>query len=122
MCNNIIGTILPFLPDSIKNKIKTKLDNVKLDDMSKIDDQVNKSNAILFNKTLLYLGSLLSVALLVTFLLSYIYDLDYFILVVKSLIILCGIALVEFIFLFYISKNFIMADPNQAISLVINAI
>jgi hypothetical protein len=122
MCDNVIGSVLPFLPDGIKNKIKTKLDNVKLDDMSQIDDKVDKSNTVLFNKTLLYLGSLLGVALIITFILSYVYDIDYFILVVKSLIILCGIALVEFIFLFYISKNFIIANPNQVISLVLNAI
>lgn len=109
---DLTDTVMALLPENIKNLLKIKINDVKLGDMSKEDNDVKESNKKLLLKAGKVLSTLLVVSLLTAFIIAKMYNFDIMDILSKNLVLLSGIALVEFIFLTYIAANFISADPN----------
>lgn len=112
----IVDDLLSFptslLPDEAKYKLITYLDNVKLSDMTQSDQNVTNNNNELLKISGITLGSMLIISIIIAYIISKKYELDFPFTISQNLILLCGIALVEFIFLKYVLTNFISANPN----------
>ena len=108
----------------------SKLDNLKPSDHDVDEDnKVEKNNLILLNKSFKYIGAMLIIGLIVVFILSlYKYKnmkdaLKYFgNIIIKNLIMLTGIAIVEYIFLNAVAAQYISADTNIIIKEIIDNI
>jgi len=112
----IVDSLLSFptslLSDDTKQKVKTYLTNVKLGDMTQADETVSNNNNDLVRTAAILLSSMLVTIIVITYIISKKYELNFPEIIGQNLILLCGIALVEFVFLKFVARNFISANPN----------
>ena len=80
--------------------------------MTVADKKVNDNNTQLQVKAGVILGILLVVSLVTAWYISEKYKLNLPFILSQNLILLCGIGLVEFVFLKFIAANYISANPN----------
>ena len=104
-----------LLPEPVLDMIKNKLNDIKLQDMSKEDAEVSHKNSSLLKLAFTVLGILVVVAI----------GAVYFIatsngfssheiteIYVKGFIILVCVGIVEYIFLKFIAREYLSTDPN----------
>lgn len=101
-----------LLPQEITSSLKEKLQKTNLGDMSKEDEKVAQHNAALLKKALTFIGILNAVVLAVVIGLAYKYDLNLMEILVEGFLILLCVGLVEIVFLYFIARKYISADPN----------
>ncbi len=112
LIDDIMDSYVLLLTNEQKTYIKDYLKDVKLEDMSKQDEDVRKSNRLLKNNTFFILGALVIFVFLVTSTISYYKGYNYFKIIVKNLVLLAGIGLVEYLFLVFFGSRFISANTN----------
>ena len=110
--DELLGFPSALLSDDIKKKLITYLNDVKLSDMTVADKKVSDNNTQLLQKAGIILSILLVVSLVASFYISKKYNLNFPFILSQNLILLCGIGLVEFVFLKFIAGNYISANPN----------
>jgi hypothetical protein len=111
----LIDTLIPnlnLLPQSSYNILKNNVNNIKLANMDKEDAEVTNANNELLKKSAKVLGIVLVLSLAFSYYMCNKYNLDFNDLLYHNLILVGCVALVEFMFLNLIAKNYISADPN----------
>jgi len=116
------GTKL-LLPENIRAKIKTILDEkLKIPDMSQQDQDSADKNKKLINQSMLIFGILLAVGVTAIGIIWYFYRYSFMRVLKYSFLILCVIALTEFIFVTFVIKNYRLIDQNYLNYLVIDTL
>ncbi len=110
--NEFTDLIKNFTSPNIRFELIKEINNIKLPNMDKEDEEVKLNNKKLLVKSGKYLGMLFAVSLLIVIAICYIYNLNFVEILSQNLILLCGIALVEFLFLRFVIAKYISADPN----------
>jgi hypothetical protein len=111
----LIDTLTPnlkLLPQPVYNILKNNVNNIKLANMDKEDAEVTNANNELLKKSAKVLGIVLVLSLAFSYYMCNKYNLDFNDLLYHNLILVGCVALVEFMFLNLIAKNYISADPN----------
>jgi hypothetical protein len=90
--------------------------------MNIADNIVENENNILLKQSAKYLGTLLVVSLVISYYICKTYDIDFNELLIQNLILLCGIGLVEFLFLTFVISKYVAANPNLIIKKVLQLI
>lgn len=99
--------------------VKTSL---KAPDMSKEDDEVAKSNSELLKKAIKVFSILVGLSVFVVVMLWLRSRFDAVDVVKSSVFILALVALTEFLFVTYVSQNYIMVDSNYVKYVVLTAL
>ena len=110
--NDLFDNIVSILPESLKGIIKEQISSIKLADMTKVDKEVAVQNHELLLSSAKVLGGLLIVVLIGTYWLASMYELNYHEIISQSILLLCCIAFVEYVFLTFIIQKYISANPN----------
>ena len=110
--SNFTDLIKNLMSPVVKTELIKELNVSKLPNMNEEDNKVEQDNNILLFKSGKLLGLLLAISLIVAIGICYIYNLNFIEIFSQNLILLCGIALVEFLFLRLVISNYISADPN----------
>ena len=101
-----------IIPIKDANNIKSEIDSVKID-LAKQDQEARENNAKLLKQAAIAIGILLVTCLTASFIISKKFDFAFGSIVKSNLIILIFVALTEFVFLTFVVKNYISADPNH---------
>jgi len=110
---NELGGSLPILLDGLPQRdIIKSLDLVKLDDMKEADETVKKINDKIIHNSLVIFTSFFAVSLVICLSICIYFKLDIVEILSTNLLLLGGIALVEFVFVNFIIRNYISADIN----------
>lgn len=109
---DLLENITTFASDDIKNLLADQVGQIELGDMTKADKEVAQKNHDLLIMAAKFIGVLLTVSLVTSYLLAEKYKLDFYDIIGKNLILLVGVAIVEYIILTYIIANYISANPN----------
>lgn len=115
LIEDTISPIKSFISDDQKKFLLKSVNNIKLDNMDEQDNAVENSNNILLKKSFIILSSVFLAGLLLSYIL-YRYsnkDQSFSVIITRNIIILLlGIAFIEFLFAYFIPSQFISADPN----------
>lgn len=110
---NELGGSLPILLDGLPQRYIIKsLDSVNLDDMKEADETVKKINDKIIHNSLVIFTSFFAVSLVICLIICIYFKLDIVEILSTNLLLLGGIALVEFVFVNFIIRNYISADIN----------
>ena len=110
---NELGGSLPILLDGLPQKdISKSLDSVNLDDMKEADENVKKINDKIIHNSLIIFTSFFVVSLVICLGICIYFKLDIVEILSTNLLLLGAIALVEFVFVNFIIRNYISADIN----------
>jgi hypothetical protein len=121
----LIDSLTPsfnLLPQTEYNILKNNINNVQLSNMDKEDNEVSEANNLLLVQSTKVLGVILVVSLVFSYYMCNKYNLDFTDLLYHNMILVGCIALVEFIFLNLVAKNYTSADPNMIVNNLINHI
>lgn len=110
-----------MLPSKQLAILKEGVNNIKLPNLEEEDAKAIESNNELLSKTKIFLGSLFVLAMVFSYHMCKKHGLNFTELLSNNLILLICIALVEFIFLNYIAKKYISADPNMIIKNILKS-
>jgi len=120
--NDLSDFILSLSSSTIKTKLSAQINQVVLPEMNIADNIVENENNILLKQSAKYLGTLLVVSLVISYYICKTYDIDFNELLIQNLILLCGIGLVEFLFLTFVISKYVAANPNLIIKKVLQLI
>ena len=109
-----------ILTDDQRKSIGNMIGEMKVPDMSEQDNEVEENNKKLKLKTMKIFGGLIGVGLLIILFLWKNYNLNMGEITKYSLITLAMVALTEFVFVTFISKQYQMVDPNYVKYLFVN--
>lgn len=112
--DTVIDDLFGFLsicPIPVKVILKNKLSNIKID-MKEQDDATEVSNNKLLKLSALVIIPFFIINLIISYFLVGNEDNNYIKTICGNLYLLCGIIIVEYIFLKYIASFYISADPN----------
>ena len=101
--------IKPELKQSIKDSINSSYQNIKIN----TDDTISKMNSSLIKKAYIFSTMLLVICLLGSFSLSKMININFSMILLQSILLVVGVAIVEIVFMLAVSMNYIIADPNQ---------
>jgi hypothetical protein len=110
--DNLGDFILSISTPEIKTELYKHINEVTLPNMDIADENVRDDNNKLLKKSFKYLGTLLLVSLIVSYIICIKYELDFIEIITQNIVLLCGIGLVEFLFLRLVIANYISANPN----------
>jgi len=116
--NYLVGDLMDgidLLSDDTTNKLLDIVNNIKLDNMNEKDKEVEELNNKLFNKALLWIGLPVTIVIVVTYVtlkLTNYSNEDIMEVYVRGLLLMCCVALIEYIFLVAIAKSYISIDSN----------
>lgn len=102
---------LSFCPEPIKILLKQNISKIKID-MEEQDNAAELNNKKLLKLTAMVIVPYLIISMIVAYFLIKNENNDYIKTICANLYLLCGIILVEFVFLKYIASFYISADPN----------
>ena len=122
LVNDLIGNLKDIIPPAGQTQLKQKMNEVKLPDMSKEDEQVETNNKALLKRAAGVLGLIGFIGIFSAYKLSKKYNLSFQTLVVKNLILLVGIAIVEIGFINLVAKQYISINPNQIKKAIIQSL
>jgi hypothetical protein len=112
-----------LLPSDIREKIKIILDEkLKAPDMSAQDQDTADNNKKLINQALLIFGVLLGIGVVTIGTIWYFYRFSITNVLKYSFLILCIIALTEFLFVTFVIKNYRLIDQNYLNYLIIDTL
>lgn len=110
---NSFTQYLDFLDPSIRTFIGSNIvPNVDENSLQQQDAQTAVYNQTFVNKAIKYLGSFFAVGIFVIIGTALYNHIPLKVIFIPNLIILFFIALTEFCFLYFIGRNYIIADPN----------
>lgn len=117
LVKDFTSSFVPFMPKTAITVLRDKIKNGKLPDMSGVDKEVEESNKKLKKKAFMILGIFFTVCVAISLLIWYFnrYTIstgDMKLIVKETFIILLFVAVTEFIFIKYIAKNYLSAEPN----------
>jgi hypothetical protein len=101
-----------LLSDDQKKQIKEYINTIVLKDMSAEDKEVKKHNNKLRNMAFGIIGVLFVVSIVVSFIICRYKGYNFIEILIKNIILLCGVGLVEFIFLKLFGSKYICANMN----------
>jgi hypothetical protein len=101
-----------LLPDHIKKSIKIKLDNITLPDLQSADNAVKEQNKKLMDHAIKIMLVFSVFGLLSAYYMSSVYDFSFIELLKENALAIVFVALTEYLFLNYVVKNYISADPH----------
>ena len=110
----VIDELFGFLsicPAPVKIILKEKLSKIKIE-MKEQDDAVENSNKHLLKLTAMVITPYLIISLIIAFFLIRNENNIFVKTICSNLYLLCGIILVQYVFLKYIASSYISADPN----------
>jgi hypothetical protein len=116
--NNQIKILIDNLTYNIKDfNIDTKyllkiINQTKLPDLTKEDNEVTNTNSQLIKKALLIFGVFSLISLIIIVIISYIYKLNIKEILKNNFILLIFVAITEIFFLNVIAKSYRSLDPN----------
>jgi hypothetical protein len=109
IASSLMDDAKTFIPD---NMIKNIINQIQMPDMKESDQQVENNNKEIQQYAIKVIGISSLIGIIIAYFLSYIYNIKFIDVIKNNLVILLFIAVTEYIFLTYIIKNFIIADPN----------
>lgn len=115
IANNISTTIKQF-PEPYYSNMKEKINNTKLKNMDKEDNIVEIHNNTLMKTALWISGTIFCITMLVVISMYKYYNIsneNMSIILINSIILVIGIGLVEFLFVTFVIKNYMIADMNK---------
>lgn len=110
--------VLAVAPKSIVRDLRDNVKSSKLPDMSKVDEQAAEANKKLIQLASKVLGGLLVFGIASSLIIwrmnkDTISSSDMLRILKETLVILLMVAITEFVFITYIAKSYITAEPNQ---------
>jgi len=111
-----------LLPHNEYSFVKNNINNFKLSNMDKEDNEVEEANKHLLIQSAKVLGCILVLALVFSYYMCNKYNLDFTDMLYHNLILVGCVALVEFIFLNLVARNYTSADPNIIINNLLSKI
>lgn len=119
---DLTSTFSAISNPQLKISLQNILHNLKQPDMTDIDNKVSRSNNELKIKAFKILGYLLFFGLLLAYFFSVQFKFDLSDLIIKNLLTLILIAFIYFIFITYLAKEYISADPNYVKTIIITTL
>lgn len=113
------GTVL--LPDDTRKALKESINNMKVPNMKKADEEAAANNKKLVNKVTMMIGSLLAIVSVVVGGLwwmsrgnasGFMKEFSLKRLAIDNLVLIASVGITEFIFTTFVIKNYLSADPN----------
>lgn len=114
---------LQLLPSNAQDIFKTKINekmNIDMEDMYDLDATVEENNNAIMMQSMYILAGALGAAIVFISLMYYFYGTDVKELIISSSIVIAAVAVVEFSFLTFLVKNYILADRNYVKKVVID--
>jgi len=115
-------SVIPILPQDIKNLIYSTLTSYRLADMKDIDKQVNDSNKVLLNKTIKIQTIIIVIIVILSFALCFYYNLNFSEILITNIFLLFSVMITEYMFLNNVIFNWISANPNIVKQQIIKSI
>jgi len=109
---DITGGINAFLPDAEEEKLKESINGINLPDMSQQDNETQTANNALMKQAIMAIAVVNGVGLLIILGLWYYYRFPVKTLIIQNIIIIAFVAITEFCFVTFITKNYKPLDPN----------
>jgi len=103
--------IISLIPNDIKQNLVSKLNDIKLD-LSEDDNKTTEQNKKLLLNAAKILSVVLIVGVYIVLKMSHMYNFNFVHLLKENLIILCFVALTEFVFLTFFVQHYLSIDPN----------
>ena len=120
--NQILNNQIKILVDNLTYNIKDFnidtnyllkiINETKLPDLSKEDNEVTNTNAQLIKKALLIFGIFSLISLIIIFIICYVYKVNIKQILKNNFILLVFVAITEIFFLNVIAKSYRSVDPN----------
>jgi hypothetical protein len=105
----------------IKNNLKQSINQLQPPAVGKDDNEVIDIQNKIKTQAFYFYGKI-NIAVVITILvLSFVFNIELSEIIIKSLTLLLGIAIVEVFFLCFVTYNFIMAQPNKTIVQILEA-
>jgi hypothetical protein len=111
-----------YLPSTEYNILKNNINNIKLSNMDKEDAEVSNANNELLKKSTKVLGTVFVLSFVFSYYMCNKYNLDFTDLLYHNLILVGCVAVVEYMFLNLVAKNYTSADPNIIINNLIKQV
>lgn len=112
LIDDAFNGVTTMLGDKYNKYFYDKLNEIELDDMSKEDKEVQDNNDKLFKLSMYILIGYLSGAIIISALISYFKNYNYFKIFSENIILLFFIGMCEFGFLIFFGSQFISANNN----------
>jgi hypothetical protein len=109
---DLFGSLNQFVPEEYKPQLKNILANLEAPQMELADKVVKDSNKELLKTAAKVVGVVFLIGMGSSYYLSNKYGYNFKDILIQNLIILAGVALVEFVFITYIAPQYISGDPN----------
>ena len=110
LVDDLADDILTF--PAVKNNLKPYIQDWKMPDSTSQDQKVLSNNKILLKRAFYMIGICAFITFTIVFGLAYLYKIPMYNLLVPNFIMLCLVALTEFMFLTFIAAKYISFDPN----------
>lgn len=113
--SELTGDVKLLLPDNVIGEINSRVATVEPPNMQEEDDKVLEANKKLKTKVASFVGVVFFIGLVIVWLMCYFINdpkFTFFDLVKHNAIILCFVALTEYVFLDYFARNYISIDSN----------
>jgi len=105
----------------LKNNLKQSINQLQPPAVGKDDNEVIDIQNKIKTQAFYFYGKI-NIAVVITILvLSFVFNIELSEIIIKSLTLLLGIAIVEVFFLCFVTYNFIMAQPNKTIVQILEA-
>jgi hypothetical protein len=122
LVDNIGDSLVPLLPGEINEQIYQNLNNYKLPDLSNADKNIVEQNNQLFINSSKVIGTLFVLCIAISYFICKKYNLDFTELLITNLFLILAIVFAEYIFLNTIIFNWIVVDPNNMKSVIIDSL
>ena len=116
LVNDLLANTVTLMPDSVKGVLSKNIKNAQLADMTENDKSVKESNSNLLHLSTMMLCILLAGCFYGAHYVSEKHNIDFDDAVNHNLILLVCMGFTQFIFLTFITKSFIAADPHVVVN------
>lgn len=110
--NDLLDSINIFVPDNLRKNLKSQLNYIKPDDLSKEDKKAKESNKKVLTSTIKIIIPFLIISFITVIIMSYKYDFSFKKILLETFFVLCVVAIIEYMFLTKFTRYFISADVN----------
>lgn len=117
LIDEFVGQSFSALSEDKKAQIKSRFKSILNDnDLVNQDNLVKENNKKIENKAIKYLSIFVSILIIIIIIIGFIYKWDFNTIktfIIGSVISLFFIAITEFVFMYFIARNYISTDPNK---------
>jgi len=110
--DDILGDISRIAPQDKKQLLKSVANEIEAPILEDADRKVKQNNDELIHTASIILSVVFVAGMLISYIISRYYEHDYKSIFYENLILLAGIAVVEFVFATFIATKYISGDPN----------